>query len=300
MNRFWVMIAFVGIVAVLFAMPVSAKEYPFVLDRGFLYTDAFDIGGMDNEAGFVFQNPARVLPELPRFQGTVEVSSEPDFFGYDQLSLASQLSWDNFGMGFGIVSFSTDGIPNAELNSDLRPSATGGTFSDQLTRWSGVAAFRYNPRLRIGSQFTYFQRDLEDNSVRYFGLDLGFYYAILYGFGVGAYTRGALHGVYQWDNSTSSEALRRCVVVETDYRFNGFAARLSTDFNNARLLLQYRFVPQLGVHADAVVDDDFSLKRYGAGTSIGIGKLQLVYWYHLISAGQLDQIQHQLGFRFGI
>ena len=266
----------------------------------FLYSDPFDIGGVNNEVGFVFQNPARILPVQKELQMTAAISSAPDFFGYDQLSFASQVSRDNIAIGFGMVSFSTDGIEEADLNSDNRPEATGGTFADEMTRFSAVAATRIHPQLQIGAQLTYFGRDLGDNSVSYLGLDGGAYYTTSYGLGLGVYTQGLLHRGYQWDDSTSEEELDRRFVAEADYQWRDFWSRLSTDFSQSRLLLQYRYGSQFGVHADAVADNNFAVSRYGVGTSVGLGRVQLVYWYHLLQTESVDTVKHEFGLRFAI
>jgi hypothetical protein len=285
---------------ILFACPLLAKEYPFVLSRGFLHPDAFDIGGQGNEVGFVFQNPARILPHTKELQLSGAVSSSPDFFGYDQVSLASQLSIDDIAFGFGMVSFSAGGLNEATLDLNDRPRATGKEFKDDMARYVASFAVRYNEALRIGAQLTYFSRELFDNSVSYYGVDAGVYYETKFGLGLGAYTRGAYHSDYQWEDSKLPEDLQRTLIIEGDYRYKNMLGRLSTDFDMYRGMVQYQYGQLFGLHGDAVVDEDFSLKRYGAGTSVGLGRLQFIYWYYMNKAGDRDLQQHSLGLRFAI
>ncbi len=288
---------------IFFTCPLVAKEYPFVLSRGFLYPDAFDIGGQGNEVGFIFQNTARILPQTKELQFSGALTSSPDFFGYDQVSVASQLSSGNISLGLGMVSFSAEGLNEATLDPNAhngRPQATGKAFNDALSRYVASFAIRCNDALRIGAQLTYFSRELFYNSVSYYGVDAGVYYETKFGLGIGAYTRGAYHSEYQWNDSKLSEDLQRSFVIEGDYRYKNILGRLSTDFDMYRGMLQYRYGQLFGLHADTVVDEDFSLKRYGAGTSVGLGRLQFVYWYYLNKAGDLDLQQHSLGLRFAI
>jgi hypothetical protein len=114
------------------------------------------------------------------------------------------------------------------------------------------------------------------------------------------YTQGLLHREYRWDNSNTAEELDRRFVAEADYQWRDFWSRLSTDFNQSRVLLQYRYGSQFGVHADAVSDSDFEVSRYGVGTSIGLGRAQLVYWYHLMQTESVDKVKHEFGLRFAI
>jgi hypothetical protein len=49
------------------------------------------------------------------------------------------------------------------------------------------------------------------------------------------------------------------------------------------------------VHGDVVLDDDFSVNRYGIGTQLAIGRVTVSYWYFLLETVGADEARHELG-----
>lgn len=280
------------------SIPIFSATEAFLLERGLLYNDAFDMFVPNNEAAFVFQNPARIAPA--EMAATI-ASSSNDFFGYNQLSISQVVPLQYWVLAVGLARMGADDLVEAGLTSDRRPAATGSSFSDVYTRLAVSLGHQYTSALQLGVRGGYFGHELYNDSAEYYSFDVGLTAQLHSALMLSVYTQNLLTTSLVWAHSTEALTIDSGIVVEFDFRADSFQqlpVRLSTNLKQHRVLGQFYLMPQAAINADFVFDEGMSILRQSLGTSLHLGTFSLSYFRHEFRSGLLNQTRDEIALQF--
>ncbi len=231
-------------------------------------------GQLNNEAGFVFQNPAG-LSSVESKQ--VLMQSGSDYLGYIPLSLAITFPMEKGGLGIGISSLSAqDGyvVPNTSSPDD-RP-ASAGTFTHAFRKFTvGYGSPLVPDLLDLGASVSILQQELYKNSATAFSADVGiFWYRNNYW--IGCRSRNLLSTGYQW-NTGIREALPFDLLLELGAEFGTTQVGAEFGFKNTRFWGQLPLNPMFSITGDMTMLGTTTPTRYSIGAAMQLGDMMVSY-----------------------
>lgn len=276
-----------------------ATTESFFPERGFLFPSAIAPYDVRWQIGSVFLNPAGIAGAT-RHQ--FQFDAMQNYFGYNHLSTAYVCPLWRGVLAAGYYTMYTQDIyRTSQATVTERPQILG-QFGESFQQLRLGYAMALDPEWDLGVATTYYLRQLDHDSARFFRMDFGATWRPDNSYWIGAYTQNLLHTAYAWSDSGVTEALYPKLILDGGYRFHSLTARVSTNFNDFNLGGDWHMNEFFSVMADMLYMGG-TMKRMGYGALIEFSSC-LIQYQHLKFFGtgldsDLDMIGLALQFDIG-